>query len=396
MPSFFDLLKYAQTGIASPDMTHYDKMRARAMAGGYPMRTIEGVPPLTFRSDGKPLTAWSIYGNGQQQGTPTPDNPVMPDFVGVRTGNMFDDAVYSAYKQTDGTYQGTVNNFYTTHVAPFTQDDVGKTYTFTIVVRNTTSTNVRAAANINGTVINGNNLSAAGTTTVTFTVSSVNDYLYLGYGGGGGNQITISDIMLNSGSTALPYEPFGYKIPISCGGETTSVYLGQVSTVRKIRKLVLTGTEAFEKDSTRSVFYLNNFGDDAVRTADVVTSASTHYLAIGNVSGVANMLNNCITFRTASKRLYIRDDAITTDADAFKSYLAEQYAAGNPVTVWYVLSTPETATVNEPLCKIGDYADELHSEDAGVTIPTSKGSNTLTVDTDLQPSKVSITGTIKE
>ena len=34
MPSFYDLLKYAKTGIASPDMTAYDKQRAIAMAGG--------------------------------------------------------------------------------------------------------------------------------------------------------------------------------------------------------------------------------------------------------------------------------------------------------------------------------------------------------------------------
>ena len=131
--------------------------------------------------------------------------------IPMGTRNLFNDAVYSAYKQTDGTYIGTVNNFYTTHVTPFTSDDIGKTFTFTLVVKETTSTNVRASANINGSGVNGNNLSAAGTTTVTFTVSSVNDYLYLGYGGGGANPITLENIMLNTGSTALPYEPYGYQ-----------------------------------------------------------------------------------------------------------------------------------------------------------------------------------------
>lgn len=213
MTSYFNLLKYAATGIAAPDMTYYDKMRASTLMGGA-VKTLTGIPPLTFKADGTPLISWSMKGNGQQTGTPTPDNPVMPEFVGVRTGNLFNDAVYSAYKQTDGTYLGTVNNFYTTHVAPFTSDDIGKTFTFTIVVKETTSTNVRATANINGSSVNGNNLSAAGTTTVTFTVSSVNDYLYLGYGGGGANPITLESIMLNLGSTALPYEPFGWAIEI--------------------------------------------------------------------------------------------------------------------------------------------------------------------------------------
>jgi hypothetical protein len=66
------------------------------------------------------------------------------------------------------------------------------------------------------------------------------------------------------------------------------------------------------------------------------------------------------------------------------------------VVIWYVLATPETAIVNEPLAKIGDYADELSSTDAGVTIPTAKGGNTLSVDTTVQPSEMSITGYIKE
>ena len=55
------------------------------------------------------------------------------------------------------------------------------------------------------------------------------------------------------------------------------------------------------------------------------------------------------------------------------------------------MSEPETAIVNEPLCKIGTYADELHSTDAGVTISTTEGQNVLTVDTDLQPSEMTIT-----
>lgn len=35
-----------------------------------------------------------------------------------------------------------------------------------------------------------------------------------------------SDAMLNVGTTALPYEPYGYKIPVTCGGETTNIYIG--------------------------------------------------------------------------------------------------------------------------------------------------------------------------
>lgn len=36
------------------------------------------------------------------------------------------------------------------------------------------------------------------------------------------------DVMLNVGSQAMPYEPYGYKIPVTCGGETTNIYLDEL------------------------------------------------------------------------------------------------------------------------------------------------------------------------
>ena len=56
------------------------------------------------------------------------------------------------------------------------------------------------------------------------------------------------------------------------------------------------------------------------------------------------------------------------------------------MTVWYSTATPETGIVNEPLRKIGTYADEV----SGISIPTIAGANTLSVDTTLQPSEVTV------
>jgi hypothetical protein len=86
----------------------------------------------------------------------------------------------------------------------------------------------------------------------------------------------------------------------------------------------------------------------------------------------------------------IKDDALSSSAD-FKSYVAAKYAADVPVTVWYVLETPETGIVNEPLHKIGDYADAITMTQAGVTIPTSDGDNTISFGTTVQPSGMSAT-----
>jgi hypothetical protein len=73
-----------------------------------------------------------------------------------------------------------------------------------------------------------------------------------------------------------------------------------------------------------------------------------------------------------------------------KEWLAQQYAADTPVTIWYVLATEETAVVNEPLMKIGNYADSLTATQAGTEIATVKGSNTLDIDTTVKPSNVYI------
>lgn len=36
-----------------------------------------------------------------------------------------------------------------------------------------------------------------------------------------------NNLMINQGSTVKNYEPYGYKIPISCGGTTTNVYIDE-------------------------------------------------------------------------------------------------------------------------------------------------------------------------
>jgi hypothetical protein len=238
---------------------------------GGAVQTLTGIPPLSFKADGKPLISWSMKGNGSQSGTPTPENPVMPTFCGKLVG-------------TDWTIQ------------------------------------------------------------------------------------------------------------ITCAGQTVPVYLGQTQTVRRVKKLVLDGTENWQKNDAspnNSLYYLSGLTGKA--QADCTC---THF----RQSSTTYPANNQISAKAGEKMIYIYLSKAIIDTmpsgntkEGFKEYLAQQYAAGTPVTVWYVLAEPETGIVNEPLYKIGDYADELSSTDAGVTIPTINGSNTLTVDTDLQPSEMSIT-----
>jgi hypothetical protein len=156
--------------------------------------------------------------------------------------------------------------------------------------------------------------------------------------------------------------------------------------------LVLTGDENWGVNNNTKVFYCDI--SQALLVDDVLTSACTHYVASKNKSNYAYLSDNSCCIRWNLSTLWIRNTA-RSDVDDFKSYLQQQYAAGTPVTVWYVIEEPETGIVNEPLHKIGDYADTVSMAQAGVTIPTVAGTNTLTVDTTVQPSNVSITGQIK-
>ena len=232
--------------------------------------TLTGIDSINFKGYGTSLTAWSIYGNGQQTGTPMPDTPIIPTFCGK------------------------------------------------LVESN-------------------------------------------------------------------------WTIPITCAGQTVPVYLGQVQTVRRIKKLVLTGEE--KGWTYNSAIHNGNGFLNSIVFADYKQNSGvgycTHYpLATASTAALGVFFGINLNIITAFA------EEIDT-IDKWKSYLSERYAAGTPVTVWYVLATPETAIVNEPLCKIGDYADELRGEDVGVTIPTTRGQNVLTVGTDLQPSSVTISGHIK-
>lgn len=267
---FYEMQKYAATGIASPSMTYFDRMRASALTGGGKTQTLTGQPPLSFKADGSPLISWSMKGNGQQTGTPTPDALIAPDFVGTLSGS-------------------------------------------------------------------------------------------------------------------------DWTIPITCAGQTVPVNLAEVQTVRRIKKRVFDGTESWTVWNYQTAVLFYTPVTDG--TGELVVSSHFGSRKSGSLPIAGNIAYN----GSSNKNMFFRmlDDTTITMVDGFKAWLAAQYANGTPVTVWYILANEETAIVNEPLAKIGDYADELSSADAAVTIPTAKGQNILTVGTTLQPSSMTITGHIE-
>ena len=175
-------------------------------------------------------------------------------------------------------------------------------------------------------------------------------YRYVSYQSGAADPRN-EQTMLNLGSTPLPYSPYLNK--------TTPIYLGEVPTIRRIKKLVLTGEEEYVYDAsyTRFYFAISDMIGIGVRLTPLYC---THYQNISDGRPVGDVPNNSIYTGGGNDadKVFIKTTDYTSASD-FKSYLTQQYQNGTPVTIWYILADPQTGIVNEPLARIGNYADEL-------------------------------------
>ena len=77
----YEILKTSKLGASfAPDM--YTALWAQKLARDGEVKTLSGAPPLSFQANGQPLLDYLISGNTVQSGTPTPDNPIMPQGCG--------------------------------------------------------------------------------------------------------------------------------------------------------------------------------------------------------------------------------------------------------------------------------------------------------------------------
>lgn len=163
-----------------------------------------GLPPFNFNTTVVNLFSWYIKGNMQHK-------------TGDRTENMFDESILQIG------YYGTASGF------PYTADDKYRCFSMTLsagtytIFAKSSSLIIRllrvSSLSLGANAVNKDNQA------YTFTLSA-EDTIYVSLR----NSTTTNDftgltIMLNAGSTALPYEPYGFKIPISCNENLTNIYL---------------------------------------------------------------------------------------------------------------------------------------------------------------------------
>lgn len=371
--------------------------------------------PIVVRSQEQSITSWNMKGNEQHTGTASPTSPIEINGTGDRTENLFDKSGSVTYDSgvsltvlstgvrvtttTSGTnkYKGII----------LSNDLLGKTLTvsMSISVSGNNDSAVRLYF-VNGRTPTDYITRLFGSTDigqkqVTFTMPNIiptgsNGIAilfssnYSSVNGEIGDYADYIDIMINEGSTAIPYEPYGYKIPISANGTAlTPVYLTEplmlISTYAdslassgtvtyQIKKIVLTGSENWTYHPLNpSGYFRYLFSQTVIAVSDV--GICTHYTR-ENI-GTATVGTDVFTINAPAaggNGIVVSPTGIENmTTDSWKTYLAEQYAAGTPVTVYYVLATPTTEQVTVP------------------TIPTTSSPTTIDVNTSVKPSEMSLT-----
>lgn len=408
MLTYWETLIATRSNIAVNDS--YAQLWGRKLSNAYTVETYSGTLPATLTGTKVGyLESYKIYGNTEQNGTPTPENPIMPSGCGERTGNLFDlNRLPSNTWTTDTQYYMNGGIITNTSVNPenvsisvnndtlSVTSDGGRGAGFLVEVEPSTeyrftftkseslasdkTSCVYAFVDTSETLseynaIYGNSDSAV------FTTGSNTKYVYFVFRKAVGS-ISYSNIMLVESSTALPYEPHGYKLPLISGNTSVDIYLGEVETTRRIRKQVLTGNENFIKNNTVPSNYLyygprNSIIPGSIKKTPLMCDElpMTSETPVSQIGISANNPYNVIYINFGADVMNAQSSGNTVNG--FKEYLAAQYAAGTPVTVWYVLAEPETGIVNEPLMKIGDYADTIDSTQASTRIPTAPGETTI-------------------
>ena len=384
------------------------------------IREDSGSTPLTTSHEaiGKDLKGYKVYGNSIQDGTPTPSNPVEIESVGDKTVNLFN-------PQSNWNINGSIGR--TTKKFPYTEGGIKYTYFFRCKPNTQYTISFKEPGDrliicglyteVDPTIYTESNqltfdhyienLASDIPTSLTFT-TDVNDKMI-------GIYYVLSqsptEMQIEENSQATSYEPYyeGYKIPITVSdgtnSTTTNIYLSEPlrkignyadyidfengKVVRNIGNIELKGTEAwyiyyntYIKSDACDAF-LNNIGNNSAsqsysRSVGFCNIAYNAKRAIWVYTGYPNTFvfnNKQFHLNIANDVLGITDytqETMVTALEKFKSFIANQYANGMPVIIYYPLYVQTEETIILP------------------TIPSIKGTTIYSVGTNITPSNMYI------
>lgn len=339
---------------------------------------VEGVPPLTFPSNGNNLLNYRI--DGASGG------------VGDRTTNLFyGEIVRGSFDSTTGALT----------TAPNRIRMDGNTFiflpagTYTLFAEGVESCILYAYTLSNlSTYDRNNSVISWQELPYTFTVAEAR-YFLLGFRLDNNSSITpdiISNIMLNAGSNILSYEPYGYKIPVVISGKNL---LQNTATSQTISEVTFTvnedGSVTCNGTATNNIFFPLTVNDsieniiingcpaggsgDSYLVRAIDTNGRVLKTDFGEGTEAFNLINAKIQIRIAKDYIcnnltfYPMIRLATIEDDTYEPYI-------EPTTTNIYLDEP--IEVNE--------SKEL--SDTNVNISTINGTNILSVNTTVQPSNV--------
>ena len=345
--------------------------------------------PHEVIGDGQSNLTWSMDGNMQVNGTPTPQNPITPAEVGEKTANLSSGSIANSVINTSGVVEASQS--YTTIYAPVT---AGQTYTFGYTASSVDVNYIygffTALPSIGSTTYNNSRTVVSYSTSTTITFEAPSGVAYIGMRIPNAAITAGKSIMINEGSTLKPYEPSGYKIPISFGQGTYTSYLAEPirakatadvmastgTVTRAYKKLVLDSNTVIGTYTTQwgiaFVIYTSNVSSGA--GSALIDAVCSHYdrTTRDNIWRQSGSSLRAITLSGENNAFLISDPTYTTLQD-FKDYVTAEYNNGTPITVIVAVTTPTTETFTAP------------------SIPTSGSPQSFDVDTTLKPSDVSLT-----
>jgi len=380
------------------------------------------------------ISKYKIYGNSIQNGTPSLETPIEIESVGDKTKNLFDGKVkQGAYLAETGAFSP-IKNYIATENPILVKENTNYTIKR---IKNINDTSNSYAQHVlfydeENTYLGYSNISNQS----TFTSLDNAKYMYINIYGGEDN-ITIDQvgtIQIEEGSVATDYEPYGYKIPVKVSKENklvvNDVNYNGASMKYTVKNGVIRRESVIPNVETSYLLQTSAF-DEIIATKTL--EAGTYIWGIINASGktISNpyiqlsvngetinwYANTSITLEEQATILYFRTDYIGYTKGTFQQFeiIIEE---GTELT-----ASITNIYLNEPLRKIGDYADYIDFEkqkvfrnvevlddtgtlsleeslkgvidDVGTNIelpniPTNNGTNIIKVGTNILPSNIEL------
>lgn len=221
------------------------------------------------------------------------------------------------------------------------------TYTFSMVSKNGNPSNMY----VKNAVTREDIAKAYDVHFTTFTISDTTPLEFRVYRADYTSVDDIKSAQVEIGAAMTAYEPYqGDTFALDFG---QTVYGGQIDWNKGVltadrAMITLTGNEAWSAGSSNANSYYINQASDPALVANVYVGSfydeyfhiCSHYRADVYKSMMQNAVCE-IYGGSGGATIMMKDDSRTTP-DAWKAYLAAQYAAGTPVQVAYRLATPTT------------------------------------------------------